>query len=303
MKKWKYGAKEVEYLQLELTSFCNLRCPGCARTTDKTTTEMLNTSVMQLSQIKEWFNKNTLPSLKKISFCGQIDEPASHPEIFEICQHFSYEWEEPKKINFSTNGSLKTKSFWSRLGQLSKNTRIHVEFALDGLEDTYDIYRVGGKYSKVIENAQSFIDAGGEASWKFISFNHNEHQVEEAKSIAKKMGFHVFTAVKSARKATSEINTNHNFEEQSKINCRSFNDKWLFVNYDGTMNPCCYFGFEHRNKNPLDSRLEIITIDEYFKESEFLTDLMEKWDTESCHHICDRKCSENKKDEREALFL
>ena len=50
-----------------------------------------------------------------------------------------------------------------------------------------------------MENAQAFIDAGGRARWDFIVFAHNEHQVEDAEALAKKMGFEKFQYKKSAR--------------------------------------------------------------------------------------------------------
>ena len=46
------------------------------------------------------------------------------------------------------------------------------------------------KFNKVIENAKSYIDAGGRAQWNFIVFKHNEHQVEEAKELSKQLGFY-----------------------------------------------------------------------------------------------------------------
>jgi hypothetical protein len=50
-----------------------------------------------------------------------------------------------------------------------------------------------------MENAQAFIDAGGNARWDYIVFAHNEHQVDEAESLSKKMGFEKFQFKKSAR--------------------------------------------------------------------------------------------------------
>ena len=36
------------------------------------------------------------------------------------------------------------------------------------------------------------------SAWKFIIFNHNEHQVEEAERLAKKLGITRFRVVKSS---------------------------------------------------------------------------------------------------------
>ena len=62
-------------------------------------------------------------------------------------------------------------------------------FSIDGLEDTNHLYRRNVKWEKVIENARSFITAGGKAHWDMLVFEHNKHQVDEAKSYANKLGF------------------------------------------------------------------------------------------------------------------
>lgn len=302
MNNWFYTAAEVKYLQLELTSFCNIACPGCERTAP-IVADLLNTKTMTIEQIKRWFVPSEMPSLEFISFSGQIDEPASHPELFEILDYFLTNWD--VRMNLNTNGSLKTTSFWKKLGEISYNnsSRLTVEFALDGLEDTLSTYRVGAKYSKVINNAQAYIDAGGKSAWKFIKFVHNDHQVEEARAIAAQMGFGRFTSVDSARKKTEGINTIGFFVEEEKVDCRSIRDKWLFVNYDGIASPCCYLGYAFRDSNPLESSLDVVTVDEYLKESTYLKQISSNWDTNDINPVCHRKCKMNKKDLRSDEFF
>ena len=54
-------------------------------------------------------------------------------------------------------------------------------------------------FNKIIENAKTFIDYGGNAVWQYIIFNHNIHQVEEAKHKAIELGFSSFTLKDSSR--------------------------------------------------------------------------------------------------------
>jgi hypothetical protein len=65
-----------------------------------------------------------------------------------------------------------------------------IDFGIDGLEDTLHLYRKNCDYHRVIENAQSFINAGGRAQWNFIVFKHNQHKVEEVQQRATAMKFH-----------------------------------------------------------------------------------------------------------------
>jgi MoaA/NifB/PqqE/SkfB family radical SAM enzyme len=64
-----------------------------------------------------------------------------------------------------------------------------IDFGIDGLDDTLHLYRKNVKYSKVIDNATAFIQAGGRAQWNFIVFRHNEHQVAQVQKLGKDLGF------------------------------------------------------------------------------------------------------------------
>ena len=65
----------------------------------------------------------------------------------------------------------------------------YINFAFDGLEDTNHLYRRRVNWSTAIKNATAYIDSGGTARWTYLTFKHNEHQIEEARSLAKKMNF------------------------------------------------------------------------------------------------------------------
>jgi MoaA/NifB/PqqE/SkfB family radical SAM enzyme len=97
-----------------------------------------------------------------------------------------------------TNGSAKKPDWWKELAKtIGKNG--YVVFGLDGLEDTNHLYRQNTIWSKIMDNAEAFISAGGRARWDYIVFAHNEHQVEEARALAEKMKFEKFQFKKSAR--------------------------------------------------------------------------------------------------------
>ena len=55
------------------------------------------------------------------------------------------------------------------------------------------MYRRMTNFDKIMDNANAFISAGGNAHWKMIEFEHNKHQIEEARELARKMGFTHFT--------------------------------------------------------------------------------------------------------------
>ena len=54
-------------------------------------------------------------------------------------------------------------------------------------------------WNKVMENTMSFIGTGARAHWDMLVFEHNKHQVEESKEIAKEMGFSWFRTKETDR--------------------------------------------------------------------------------------------------------
>ena len=98
----------------------------------------------------------------------------------------------------STNGGVRSTKWWSELGKIAaRNPRSRVDFHIDGLADTNSFYRRHTKFERIMNNAAAFIEQGGQANWEFIPFKHNEHQVEEARALSKRMKFARFTIKKS----------------------------------------------------------------------------------------------------------
>ena len=98
----------------------------------------------------------------------------------------------------NTNGGAQNTQWWIKLAQIyGKNG--HVTFSFDGLEDTNHLYRQNVNWQKCMENSYAFISAGGRARWEYIIFEHNQHQIEQARLLAKKMGFEDFRTKKTGR--------------------------------------------------------------------------------------------------------
>ena len=75
----------IEWIDIELTSFCNVNCPGCLRQVKrKVVNHILNKDYIEFKDLKKWITKKEFPNLKLLNFCGSIDEPTIHPEILDI---------------------------------------------------------------------------------------------------------------------------------------------------------------------------------------------------------------------------
>jgi MoaA/NifB/PqqE/SkfB family radical SAM enzyme len=182
---------------------CNSRCPMCPRFTDDGfEVSTLSNTEWTLEQFKKsWPKKFIQENLKKILACGNFGDPCACREFVDI---YEYVREVNPSIGLAcnTNGSLRTPQWWARLGAVmteKQNLGNYCTFSVDGLEDTNHLYRRKTNFKKIMENAQAFIDAGGIAHWDFIVFEYNQHQVEEARNLAIKMGFKNFNIKRTTR--------------------------------------------------------------------------------------------------------
>jgi len=113
--------KSIKELQIELTSVCNAECPMCARNVNG---KGLNPYITLKSLPLKWFKDNITPKqikqLKKMFFCGNMGDPASAPEFIEIAEYFK-QHSPGLIVGLNTNGGLKTKDWWKRLGKFYKD--------------------------------------------------------------------------------------------------------------------------------------------------------------------------------------
>jgi len=241
-----WNNKTIEWIDVELTSFCNIKCPGCLRQVKKHAVDhILNKDILKFSNLEKWITLKEFPSLKLLNFCGSVDEPTLHPDILKIVKHFNTLCE----INIASNGSTKTKSFWEELGSYG----VSVFFGVDGIDqESLEKYRIGSNFKKVQENYRSFIRAGGQATWQFIVFEHNEHLLEKAKRMSTDEGFNAFRTIYSHRSGNEESKKQIRDEEMT-IRCKYGNQKRIFINHTGSLIPCCFLNSEslelHANKN------------------------------------------------------
>jgi MoaA/NifB/PqqE/SkfB family radical SAM enzyme len=303
----------IEWIDIELTSFCNIQCKGCFRVISNQADKILNKSYIDLETIKTRFKKEQFPNIKIINFCGSVDEPTTHPQFFEIIDHFA-EWN--CHINIATNGSLRTAKWWAELAERLPNSH-RVTWGIDGSDELSEVYREGSSFKKVEQNYKAFIAAGGKAVWQFIVFEHNEHQLDTAKDLAKTEGFKDFKTIISHRKDTKSVTPKQeqidNVQEESYISCKYKDQNRIFINHTGNIIPCCHLNskmleyntsgiikdnFEqllndHDYKNTIN--LNEVGIDEAIS-SNIWNEIISSWNTNSPLPRCEQVCKKLKRD-------
>ena len=178
---------EIKYLQIDHNSTCNLRCAQCARTHNGDTHPDLPMLELSVDSYKKFFDE--AKNIETIMWCGNYGEVIVSKTFFE-CLKYTID-NTKAKIIITSNGSARDVKWWKEIALLLKN-RGKVNFSIDGLEDTNHLYRVNANWSKIIQNASAFIEAGGKARWDYLIFSHNEHQVEDALTLARKLKFKQF---------------------------------------------------------------------------------------------------------------
>jgi MoaA/NifB/PqqE/SkfB family radical SAM enzyme len=178
----------TEY-QLEITSYCNAACPQCPRNINGS---RINPHMplrhLDRHVINRAFDPVLVQRMRQVFFCGSYGDPIMHPEFANIVADFRDKnpalW-----IYAHSNGGVHDAAWWQDLAGMI-GSQGAVDFGIDGLADTLDLYRRNVDFDRVIQNARAFIKAGGRAQWTFIVFEHNQHQIKEAQQLAADLGFH-----------------------------------------------------------------------------------------------------------------
>jgi ferredoxin len=276
----------IKVLHLEPTTVCNAACPQCAREYESKYDDRKHRSELTIDQIKETFNKEFILKLDKMFMCGVFGDPAASSNCIDIFKYFR-EINPKITLGLNTNGSIQNTKWWAELGNILSQERDYCVFSIDGLEDTNPLYRVNTRFDKIIENAKSFINAGGSAHWDMLIFQHNEHQVNQARNLAKNLGFSWFRTKVSKRFDTFPVKnlqppTGHtpSYSSSNHIVCYARDiENSVYMSANGMVLPCCWFGSE------------VFSLDEFTKT--LLSDwtlLENSWSSDP-HPICKKTCS------------
>jgi len=262
---------ELKQIHLEITNNCQASCPQCQRNIHGgLDNPLIKLSSWTLEQFKSIMTVDVLNQINNYYFCGNFGDPLLNNDLIEMIE-YSVAVNPNLHIWIYTNGSLRSRDWWQQLAEtLPKNHK--VVFAIDGLEDTHSLYRVGTNFNNIIENVRTFIASGGRAEWAFIRFKHNEHQVTEVRKLASDLKFESFSIKDSGRvffdstfpvydregnttrylepSRYSEIkfidrNAVTNFRkivDESVIKCNSIEDLEIYIDANGQVFPCCYIG-------------------------------------------------------------
>jgi MoaA/NifB/PqqE/SkfB family radical SAM enzyme len=316
-----YKLEDIRDVHLELTSKCQARCPMCPRRINGGALNPLITlDEISLEQFKSWFPVEFIQQLDSLFMCGNLGDPIIAQDCLEIFQYIRTT-NPTIRLSMHTNGSARNKLWWQALAE----TKVKVTFGIDGsLQITHSAYRIGTDLDKILENAQAFITAGGDARWDMLVFKHNEHQIDACKKLSQELGFtefrtkhtsrftedsltvlddigrpmHILFPTETSKAMISKVKEAQE-DHLSTISCKAQATRTLYVSGTGNVSPCCWLDLEWYLPNHK-SRIDYMSkIGEFpnlnnqtFKEifdSNFFSKIQGCW-TENGLRECSKQC-------------
>lgn len=237
-------------LMIEPTNICNLRCPLCPSGNG---TLRRSKGMMDIALFRRIVDQ-AAPDTTELILWNQ-GEPFLHPHLTEMIRYASQ-----KKMWTTCSSNLNLEMDWEKVVRSGLGTLI---VSLDGVtQDVYNQYRVNGNLEKVLSNTRSIVQTKRDLGvglpvirWQFLAMRHNEHQIQEARTMAARIGVDVFE-LKSAQiyqpedadtylplnPAYSRYRTRDGelvLKAPLKNRCARIWSR-MVINWDGRVAPCCF---------------------------------------------------------------
>ena len=240
-------------VSIEPTTACNLKCPECP--------SGLRAFSRATGNLKEDFFRKTIDQIAAdtsfITFYFQ-GEPFINPKFLEMVRYAN---DRAMICSTSTNGHFLTEEVCHKIIDSGLH---HLIVSVDGTtQDVYEQYRIAGHLETVLEGMRTMVRVKRErkkilpiVSMQFLVVRPNEHQIEDARVLAKDIGVDriLFKTAqiydyKNGSDLIPTISKYSRYEEYEegkwrfknvlKNHCwRLWND--AVITWDGKVVPCCF---------------------------------------------------------------
>ena len=262
-------------LDMELTTFCNAKCPQCSRTNEVNNLNKKSWLPLQqvsISKFKSWFSPGDIPYISNFHFSGTYGDPGMCKDLYKIVEYIiDNSWNSTISIN--TNGGMRNEDFWFNIGAKGQK-RLKVIFDVDGIDqEMHSFYRRNVKLSTVLENMASVLQTTAKVEVLTVLFRHNQEYLEQIEDMCRKLGVQHFDSVEGNNFQDGPVyefndeNGNeqqllqitrqdreqglerldrrvrdhrHARDEYIEISCLAEEQKTLKVHATGLVAPCCY---------------------------------------------------------------
>lgn len=247
-----------EYLVVDVTNICNLRCPLCPTGQDR---KEYPIGKMEFRTFKKIVDELGI-GLYEISI-GDWGEPFLNDDVYKMVE---YAHKANIKVSIFTNLNMLD----GKMAQEIISSGIdYLYVSIDGVsQDSYEKYRKNGKFDKAISNIKLVLSTKEKYKqntptivWQFLVTKYNETEIDKAREIAKSLGIDFllgkircdtgrelfmndeekFQNVKHwlpSNEEYSRYNYTTKTRKNKKLDC---NFLWTtaVINWDGGIAPCC----------------------------------------------------------------
>lgn len=217
MQTWAdtYEAEKLSLI-VEASTFCNAKCPQCARTNrwglGKSVTRPYDINSWSIDDFKSYFNVEDLNHIKNIHFSGTYGDPGMCKDIDKIIQYI-FKVSPKTTVSLNSNGSMRDEEWWYNLGKLDP-TRLTVTLDVDGInQEMHSKYRRNTDLEKVLNNLEALSMSGCKTKVLTIIFKHNEDYYDDIVKMVNEKGCFNTLPIESNR--------------------FSFGPVWKFINENG----------------------------------------------------------------------
>jgi radical SAM protein with 4Fe4S-binding SPASM domain len=229
------------FIKIEPTPQCQLSCTTCWHSDvafKRMFTPSMNLTLDEFKKIVDPIASTTLGI--SLSFRG---EPLLSRELIGMIR---YAHQKRIATTFPSNLSVRMNKAFAE--ELVSSGLDELYVSLDGASaETYEQYRVGGDFQRVLDNVQLLADAKRRSGnrhtriiWKMVIFPHNKHEIPVQESSYRSLGFDAFERVIDNMSAEylELIATSNRKIVEKKRPCF-----WLWntavINARGDVYPCC----------------------------------------------------------------
>jgi len=247
--------ENIEHIELETTTACNLKCPLCLREN----IEFENISSRSLTEIKSDILK--FKNVKKITLSSAISEPTTFKDILPLIEFI-------KSLNIIveifTNGDLHDEKWWEKLANIMSSNDSITFTVCGSTQELHEKYRVNSNLDTVIRNILAFEKINPINCVSYLRFKYNEF--DDLSVYNNK--FNEFIINDTAQfneyvyNKDNEFNMVDNLRKKYlnilKINkdknivCPAKLDNFLIINCDGSLSPCDLFKMQTKDTFNLD---------------------------------------------------
>ena len=249
-----------KHVRLDICTLCQLNCVECfMRKDEENIRKQGGFGYVDFETFKNFIDKH--PFIEKINV-------SNHGEIFlnpDLDKILEYAYQKGVVLGANSGVNLNT------ISEETAENLVKYQFELlcvsiDGAsQETYSIYRRGGDFNKVIENIKMINHFKEKYNsefpimfYKFIPFGHNEHEIEDAKKLAKELNMSISFDVNYAREYSPLKNPKKVMEQTGLVGLDYYIDDvykrhektegWFFckslfdepqINFDGNLLGCC----------------------------------------------------------------